>query len=323
MPGLTLAQTVVSTQQVAPAPAEKPPAAPRATQKASPPPVPITPPPPINPPVSLDAKEAKAVALAEEWKAHPDQPRRGEDGSVVYLYGATLPTLVCMQLRVCSIRLQPGEVLTGIQSGDPGRWDIKPNLNGPETMPTTYVTMKPVDPDLVTNLLLLTDRRTYIVKLVSTADKWMPMLSFDYPEDQTAAWTNYQQQQAQRAQATTLSSGLKIDKLDFNFKITVGGKTRPRWTPVRVYSDGTKTYIQFPTTDFTGTEAPVLVALQHDGQIYLTTRGRDNANQQELVNYHVVGDHYVVDQVIDRAALITGVGDKQITVVIEHQESKP
>jgi type IV secretion system protein VirB9 len=181
--------------------------------------------------------------------------------------------------------------------------------------------MKPTEPDLVTNLLLLTDRRTYVIKLVSTTDKWMPMISFDYPEDLNAVWNNYQQQQAQRAQATTLSSGLQIEKLDFNFKLTVS-KTRPRWTPVRVYSDGTKTYIQFPTTDFVGTEAPVLVALQHDGQIYLSTRGRDNANAQELVNYHVVGDHYVVDQVIDRAALITGVGDKQIAVVIEHQESK-
>jgi type IV secretory pathway VirB9-like protein len=37
------------------------------------------------------------------------------------------------------------------------------------------------------------------------------------------------------------------------------------------------------------------------------------------VNYRVSGDIYIVDQVIDRAALISGVGWSAVEVVIEHK----
>jgi len=40
---------------------------------------------------------------------------------------------------------------------------------------------------------------------------------------------------------------------------------------------------------------------------------------KELVNYRIIGDRYVVDQVIDRAALITGVGRNQVEVIIERR----
>ena len=39
----------------------------------------------------------------------------------------------------------------------------------------------------------------------------------------------------------------------------------------------------------------------------------------KLVNYRPIGDRYVVDKVIDRAALIQGVGSDQIKVTITHK----
>ena len=35
--------------------------------------------------VRLDGKEAYGIRLANQWKSHPDRPRRGADGSVKYL----------------------------------------------------------------------------------------------------------------------------------------------------------------------------------------------------------------------------------------------
>jgi len=87
---------------------------------------------------------------------------------------------------------------------------------------------------------------------------------------------------------------------------------RPRWTPQRVYTDGVKTYIQFPSASFAGSEAPALVSLARDGGLF-------SKPTQELVNYRVIGDRYVVDQVIDRAALISGVGSSQVEVIIERR----
>src|SRR5271155_4314954 len=118
--------------------------------------------------VPLDGKEAAGVALANQWKNHPDRPQRGADGSVVYLYGATLPTLVCAPLEVCAIRLQAGEVINYLHSGDTVRWRITPATSGVGEGATTHVIIKPTDAGLTTNIFIATDRRTYSIKLTST-----------------------------------------------------------------------------------------------------------------------------------------------------------
>lgn len=135
------------------------------------------------------------------------------------------------------------------------------------------------------------------------------MLSFDYPDEVEASWAAYRQQRSQQAAATTLPDGQNAANLDFGFEIS---GDRPRWTPQRVYSDGVKTYIQFSTSGFAGGEAPALVALGRGG-------GWFSSPPEELVNYRLVGDRYVVDQVIERAALISGVGSDQVKVVIERK----
>lgn len=258
--------------------------------------------------VYLDGKEAAGVALANQWKAHPDRPVRGADGSVVYLYGATLPTLVCTPLEVCAIRLQAGEVVSDVHAGDTARWRFTPATSGAGDGATTLIIAKPTDAGLTTNLLITTNRRVYTIKVVSTQRDWIPVLSFDYPDEVDAAWNAYREQHAQQVAATTLPTGQNLANLDFGFRIS---GDHPRWTPQRVYSDGVKTYIQFPSASFAGSEAPALVALARDGGLF-------SSPTKELVNYRVIGDRYVVDQVLDRAALISGVGSGQVEVVIEH-----
>lgn len=259
--------------------------------------------------IYLDGKEAAGVALANQWKSNPDKPRRGADGSVVYLYGATLPTLVCTPLEVCAIRLQMGEVVNDVHAGDTARWRITPATSGSGATQTTHVIVKPTDAGLTTNLFITTNRRTYSIKLASTQKDWIPLLSFDYPDEVNAAWQAYREQYAQHMAATTLPTGQNLANLDFGFVIR---GDRPRWTPQRVYTDGVKTYIQFPSASFAGSEAPALVSLGRDGGLF-------SSPTKELVNYRIIGDRYVVDQVIDRAALITGVGRNQVEVIIERR----
>lgn len=257
----------------------------------------------------LDAKEAYGVQLANEWKSNPDKPRQGEDGSVKYLYGATMPTMVCSPLEVCAIQLQPGEVVNDLHAGDTARWRITPANSGKDGGTTTLVIVKPTDAGLETNLFISTDRRTYSIRLKSTQSSWIPLLSFDYPDDVQAEWAQFRKRQEKVEVATTLpATGQNITNLDFNFKIS---GDRPRWQPARVYTDGSKTYIQFANAKFND-EAPALVALGAGGGLF-------SSPATEMINYRVVGDMYVVDQVIDRAALIAGVGREQARVVIEHK----
>lgn len=248
--------------------------------------------------IRLDGKEAYGIKLANEWKNHPDRPRRGDDGSVKYLFGATLPTLVCTPLQVCSIRLQAGEVVNDVHAGDAVRWKITPATEGVGPTATTVVVVKPTDAGLTTNLIITTDRRIYTVKLASTQREWIPVLSFDYPDDVQREWAAYAQRQAQTTHANTLPTGQNLANLDFNFRMSGDS---PAWKPVRIYTDGVKTYIQFPSSHFN--EAPALVALGQRGG-------------EELVNYRLIGDRYVVDKVLDRAALIVGVGRSQTKVEI-------
>lgn len=246
--------------------------------------------------VVLDPKEAHAVALAAEWMANPDKPRMGDDGTVRYLYGATLPTLVCSPMQICAIRLQPGEVVNQIDAADKVRWKFTPSIVGSGMNQVTEVVVKVKDAGLEQSIRIATDRRGYTIRLRSTSETWMPVLSFDYPDAMDSAWEAYAANRERKVQATTLPTGQSFDDLDFGFRLS--GDT-PGWTPLRVYTDGQKTFIQFPPGM---DEAPALVAL--DG------------NEEQIVNYRVDGDRFVVDKVVTRAALISGVGRQQARVNI-------
>jgi type IV secretory pathway VirB9-like protein len=94
-------------------------------------------------------------------------------------------------------------------------------------------------------------------------------------------------------------SALSIDQLHFGYTIApVHGKP-PRWQPLRVFDDGTRTYIQFPI-NMAATDAPPLFLIgPHDSA--------------ELVNYRYINGYYVVDRLLDLAEL--RIGEKPQTIV--------
>lgn len=271
--------------------------------------VPATPPPALpllGHSAPLNAKERHAVALARRWRNRHQMPHAGEDGYVRFLFGATLPTVVCAPLQVCNLALQPGEVVNSVNLGDSVRWKITPSLSGAGAAQTTHLIIKPTDAGLVSSLDIETNRRTYAIKLVSTETEWMPLIAFNYPDDAQAQWAAYQETVGFGAAATTLPTGESLTNLQFLCIHPASGG--PGWTPLRAYTDGRKTYIEFPGS-LGAQAAPALVALGNDG-------GWFSRPSAQLVNYRVLGNRYVVDAVLDRAALISGVGGDQQRVTI-------
>lgn len=261
--------------------------------------------------VPLSFKEQRGVDLANQWKNRPELPREGPDGAVTYLYGASLPTLVCTPLVICTIQLEPGEIVEegGVHAGDTARWRISPAAVGSGKNLTTVVVVKPTEAGLRTNLLITSDRRVYSIKLISDPVEWMPTLAFDYPANLSADWAAYNKKVAGQKKAAAASAarktiprtgGQRIDKLDFNYRIS-GAKTP--WRPVRVYTDGRKTYIQFPSGSFPD-GAPALVSLAKGGKAV-------------MVNYRLKGDRYEVDRVLYNAELVVGTGRHQERVKIK------
>jgi len=255
-------------------------------------------------PVPVPAKEA--IRRSESWAGNSSAiVAGGSDGRVVFVFGETMPTVVCAPLRMCDIELQPGEqVMDQPHIGDAVRWNVSPGITGSGEKRQTHVIVKPGEAGLDTNLLIPTNRRMYRLRLVSSEKNYVSVVAFSYPEDDKAAWDMAIAQQAGEEQKVVAElPSTSVDALDFNYGITVK-RGRPRWKPVRVFTDGSRTYIQLPA-GATEQDAPAVVALAPDGT-------------EQLVNFRMRGGYVMVDRVLGRAALISGLDGQAERVEIEH-----
>lgn len=206
------------------------------------------------------------------------------DGALYHLYAA--PEMVS------DIALQPGEQLSAISAGDIVRWVIGNTTSGNGATKQVHVIVKPTAPGLHTDMVIATDRRTYHLKMDSTAVTSMAAVSWTYPQDQLFA---LQAQNRQAEAAAPIAHGLNLDHLRFRYAIT---GDNPPWRPVRAFDDGNKVYIEFPARLDQG-ESPPLFVVGPKGD-------------SELVNYRVSGNHYIVDQLFAAAELRLGADPQQV-----------
>ncbi|MGA0565328.1 P-type conjugative transfer protein TrbG [Ancylobacter sp. VNQ12] len=244
---------------------------------------------------SMSANETRGTGLSSQWRGSRGVVTRGPDGKVVFLYGEVQPSVVCSPLQVCDIELQAGEVVRDVLVGDTVRWKVEPATSGAVGGQAIHLIVKPAEPGLVTSMVVTTSRRTYHIQLKSNATQYMARVGFDYPEDISTRLADINA----RLEASTIpGAGVPAENLNFSYSVSGGA----RWRPTRVYSDGEKTYIQFPSS-ISGQDAPVLFVVS----------GGDN----RIVNYRMRGDMMVVDYRIDKAILVSGVGWVQEKITIQ------
>ena len=78
--------------------------------------------------------------------------------------------------QVTDIALEEGEQLVGsgpVAAGDTVRWIIGDTESGAGPTKRVHILVKPTRPDLVTNLVINTDRRTYHLELRSAEKTYM------------------------------------------------------------------------------------------------------------------------------------------------------
>ena len=201
--------------------------------------------------------------------------------------------------RVTVVSLQPGEELVTVAAGDTVRWIVGDTSSGTGASLRVSVLVKPTRSGLKTNLVVTTNRRTYLIELTSTEKAWMASVSWDYPKDRMLAL----QRQAQAAQvAAPVDAGLSLENIRFRYAIT---GSSPPWKPLRAFDDGEKVYIQFPGGIAQGELPPLFViGAQGDGQ---------------LVNYRFRSPYYIVDRLFGAAELRLG-ADKGDVVRIERTD---
>ncbi|MGO8918168.1 MAG: P-type conjugative transfer protein TrbG [Stellaceae bacterium] len=219
------------------------------------------------------------------------------DGALYQLYAAPG--------EITDIALEPGEQLVGpgpVAAGDTVRWIIGDTESGTGAGKRIHILVKPTRPDLVSNLIINTDRRTYHLEVRSDDKTYMASISWAYPQDQLIA---LRQQNAAADAAAPIASGVDINALNFRYRIE---GDNPAWRPLRAFDDGRQVFIEFPSGIGQGEMPPLWVIGAESGA--------------ELVNYRVQGNHMIADRLFAAAELRLG-GEHQQKVRIVRTDRRP
>jgi type IV secretion system protein VirB9 len=189
--------------------------------------------------------------------------------------------------RATMIQFEQGEFVEqkGAGMGDGKAWTASTTKN--------WILLKPeqVKPD--TNFLIMTNRRRYVLSLV-TASKHDPAtwaLSFNYPDTQAKL---FEAKVKKEAAAVAVLQGKPVaSNGSRNEAYSMRGDTQ--LAPTSLWDDGTFTYFQYDT----GRDLPRVYAKLQDGS-------------EALANYHMDGDTLVVHEtaqefVIRQGKLVLGI----------------
>ena len=249
--------------------------------------------------LTLSPKEIEALRLANSWSELPVNPIQAEGGKVVYLYGMSLPTIIGSPMQISDIEFEPGEAINEILVGDTTRWLVESGASGAGV---AHIFVKPLYADLQTSLVVTTNKRVYHLKLVSKPDNYTPYVAFIYPEQ---AKTLAARDRKEKLWTTGEINGQTVDLSGLDFNYQVSGKAS--WKPVQVYNDGSQTFVKLPDS-----------ASKMDSPVLLAMRGK----REQIVNYRVHNNTFVVDGIFGHLALISGVGRDQERVDIKRTVKK-
>jgi len=229
------------------------------------------------------------------------QPRRAGYFNAVQVFPfspGALYQIYASPGQITDIALEPGEQLTGsgpLAAGDTVRWIVGDTESGSGDTRRVHIMVKPTRPAIETNLVINTDRRTYLIELRSREKPYMPSVAWFYPEDRSG-----------RSKALPLTPFIP-EMSERRYRYVIEGD-KPPWRPVNAYDDGRKVYIEFSPGIAQG-EMPPLFVLGQDGK-------------PELVNYRVYRNVLIADRLFAAAELRLG-GEKQWKVRIIRNDGRP
>ncbi len=230
------------------------------------------------------------------------QPRREGYYNAIQIYpwsDGALYQVYAAPGQITDIALEPGESLTGagpIAAGDTARWTIGDTESGSGVTRRVHVLVKPTRPDITTNLVVTTDRRTYMIELRSGQNPYMPAVAWAYPQSPADRHLSVPATPVIPAAAAR------------NYRYGLTGDTPP-WKPIAVYDDGRKVYVEFPRGIVQG-ELPPLFIIGPEGEA-------------QIANSRIYHNVLIVDRLFGAAELRLGSGKHQQTVRIVRTDGRP
>ena len=231
------------------------------------------------------------------------QPRREGYYNAIQVYPwseGALYQVYAAPGQITNIALEPGESLTGagpIAAGDTARWIIGDTESGSGVARRVHVLVKPTRADITTNLVITTDRRTYMVELRSGEKPYMPVVAWAYPQPAGGG--------RQATPATPVIPAVAAR----NYRYSLTGSSNPPWKPAAVYDDGRRVYVEFPRGIVQG-EMPPIFVIGPEGEA-------------QIANTRIYQHILIVDRLFGAAELRLGSGDHQQTVRIDRTDGRP
>jgi type IV secretion system protein TrbG len=269
-----------------------------------PPPLPVveaaTPPlhiPPLWTPsrggaTDADAPEAR-VELANA--AARVEPRRAGYYNAIQIFPyseGALYQVYAAPGQITSLSLEAGERLTGsgpIAAGDTARWIIGDTESGSARERRVQILVKPTSADITTNLVINTNRRTYLIELRAREADYMPLVAWAYSETQA------------RVQPRLPATPAIPPEAQRHYRYVQQGDDPP-WRPISVFDDARRVYVVFPQGIIQG-EMPPLFVIGADGTA-------------QLVNARVHRNVLIVDRLFAAAELRLGGRNQQVVRII-------
>jgi type IV secretion system protein VirB9 len=223
------------------------------------------------------------------------EPRREGYHNAIQIYpwseGALFQVYAAVG-QITTIALEPGESLTGagpIAAGDTARWIIGDTESGSGTTRRVHVLVKPTRAGISTNLVITTDRRTYLIELRASDETWMPAVAWAYPAPPATQ------------RMTTPPAPIIPAETARNYRYGLSGDNPP-WRPISVFDDGRRVYVVFPRGIIQGEMPPLFVI--------------GSGGEPEIVNSRIYQNVLIVDRLFGAAELRLGSGNRQQTVRI-------
>jgi type IV secretion system protein TrbG len=246
-----------------------------------------------------DAEPVSRVEMANSAARVEPRKRGYFNAAQIYAYSpGALYQIYAAPGQITDIALEEGEQLTGsgpIAAGDTVRWVVGDTESGSGDSRRVHILVKPTRASIETNLVVNTDRRTYLIELRSRERPYMPSVAWYYPETTR-----------DRSRSVALRPVLP-DPAQRISRYAIEGDSPP-WRPLAVYDDGRKVYVEFPQGIVQG-EMPPLFVIGPDGKT-------------ELVNYRAYGNVLIVDRLFAAAELRLG-GEHQQKVRIVRTDGRP
>ena len=231
-------------------------------------------------------------AVTESQKRATKKPEHYKSGTFYYQYNENLVFEVYAQpYHLTDIILQDGEVVIGtpLLSEDESVWELTAGVakNPSSGEDIQHLFVKPAYSKQDSTLVIITDRRVYHFRLKSFSDTHMAMVKFTYPEERNR-WLKKQDETNGREIVNDYLRTSNPELFSFDYRIKYSKFKVPEFLPKRVYDDGQYTYI-------------------HVDEIVLQKKLPVLFNEKnEIVNYSVKGNVFVIPRLIDKITLRLG-----------------